>query len=101
MLQIVPSASYERLRTQCNPQLWSICDWRDEGLKSEILRVFNEHFRVYGVREVWLQLHREGVSIVWCIVECLMRGLGLQSVIRAKPEPTTINDKSVPCPMSG
>lgn len=29
-------------------------------MKIEIRRVFNENFRVYGVREVWRQLLREG-----------------------------------------
>ena len=35
---------------------------RDADLKGEIGRVFEENFRVYGVRKVWRQLRREGFS---------------------------------------
>ena len=35
---------------------------RDADLKVEIRRVFEENFRVYGVRKVWRQLRREGFS---------------------------------------
>ena len=51
----------------------------------EIRRVFEENFRVYGVRKVWRQLQREGIAVARCTVERLMRQMGLQGVMRGKP----------------
>ena len=36
---------------------------RDMALKVEVRRVFEENFRVYGVRKVWRQLQREGFDV--------------------------------------
>lgn len=44
--------------------------------------MFNENFQVYGVRKVWRQLLREGYDIDRCTVARLMRGMGLQGVMR-------------------
>ncbi len=68
-------------------------------MKIEIRRVFNENFQVYGVRKVWRQLRREGYNIARCTVARLMRGIGLQGVIRGKPVKTTVADKTAPCPL--
>ena len=68
------------------------------ALKPEIARVFAENFEVYGVRKVWRQLGREGMSVARCTVERLMRSMGLQGVVRGKPVRTTISDKAAPCP---
>ncbi len=62
----------------------------------EIARVFEENFRLYGVRKVWRQLRREGHDLARCTVARLMRGMGLQGVIRGKPVRTTISDKAAP-----
>lgn len=35
---------------------------RDEVLKPEIVRVFNENFTVYGANKVWHQMKREGLT---------------------------------------
>ena len=48
----------------------------------EISRVFEENFRVYGVRKVWRQLLREGRAVARCTVARLMGSMGLQGVIR-------------------
>ncbi|GGJ42287.1 hypothetical protein GCM10011320_57400 [Neoroseomonas lacus] len=72
---------------------------RDAALMPEIERVFEENFRVYGVRKVWRQLKREGQDLARCTVARLMRGMGLQGVIRGKPVRTTISDKTAPCPL--
>src|SRR6516162_1810792 len=58
---------------------------RDADLKVEIQRVFEENFRVYGVRKVWRQLRRGGFSVARCTVARLMRDMGLQAAIRGKP----------------
>lgn len=72
---------------------------RDAALMPEIERVFEENFRVYGVRKVWRQLKREGHDLARCTVTRLMRSMGLQGVIRGKPVRTTISDKAAPCPL--
>ena len=61
--------------------------------------MFEENFRVYGVRKVWRQLRREGFSVARCTVARLMRDMGLQGAIRGKPVRTTISDKAAPCPL--
>ena len=72
---------------------------RDAHLKVEIRRVFEENFRVYGVRKVWRQLRREGISAARCTVARLMRDMGLRGARRGKPLRTTISDKAAPCPL--
>ena len=39
--------------------------------------MFDENFRVYGVRKVWRQLQREGFDVARCTVARLMRDMGL------------------------
>ena len=99
MLQIAPSAYYERLRKRREPGRRSVREQRDAELKPEILRVFSEHFGVYGVRKVWRQLLRENITAARCTVARLMRDLGLQGVIGGKPKRTTISDNNAPCPL--
>jgi transposase InsO family protein len=72
---------------------------RDEALKHEIQRVFDENFGVYGVRKVWKQLSRDGFEIARCTVSRLMKIMGLKGVIRGKPHRTTFIDKAAPCPL--
>jgi transposase InsO family protein len=72
---------------------------RDAALMPELSRVFEENFRVYGVRKVWRQLKRKGHNLARCTVARLMPGMGLQGVIRSKRVRTTIRDKAAPCPL--
>jgi len=72
---------------------------RDRALKPEIQRVFNQNFRVYGARKVWLQMNREGLSVARCTVERLMKSMELQGIVRGKSVRTTISDKAAPCPL--
>ncbi|MBN3868759.1 IS3 family transposase, partial [Gluconobacter kondonii] len=99
MLQIAPSAYYERLRKRREPERRSAQSKRDEILKPEILRVFSEYFGVYGARKVWRQLRREKIEVARCTVAGLMRDLDLQGINRGKPKRTTISIKSAPCPL--
>jgi len=48
-------------------------------LHAEIGRVYREHREVYGSREVWRQLRREGRAVARCTVERLMRAAGRKS----------------------
>ena len=69
------------------------------ALKIEVRRVFDENFRVYGVRKVWRQLQARRLDVARCTVARLMREMGLQGVIRGKTVRTTISDKAAPCPL--
>jgi putative transposase len=71
---------------------------RDETLKSEITRIWNEHRRVYGADKVWAQLRREGVQVARCTVERLMRDLGIRGVVRGKIVRTTFPDQTATRP---
>ena len=49
---------------------------RDAWLTTQIQRVWDENFCVYGPRKVWQQLIREGITVARCTVERLMRHMG-------------------------
>jgi transposase InsO family protein len=93
VLPIAPSTYYERKAQERDPDRRSARAKRDEALKPEIERVFEENFRVYGARKVWKQLIREGIQVARCAVERLMRVLGLHGVVRGKRFKTTIPDE--------
>src|SRR3954447_10633358 len=99
VLPIAPSTYHDHVAKRLDPSRLSDRAKRDEALKIEVRRVFEENFRVYGARKVWRQLRREGFTIARRTVERLMASLGLQGVIRGKPVRTTISDKSAACPL--
>ena len=99
VLLIAPSTYHDHVAKRLDFLRLSDRAKRDEALKIEVRRVFEENFRVYGARKVWRQLRREGFTIARCTVERLMASLGLQGVIRGKPVRTTISDKSAACPL--
>lgn len=72
---------------------------RDAVLMPEIHRVWEGNMRVYGADKVWRQLHREEQTVARCIVERLMRRLGIQGARRGKSMRTTVPDTSAPCPL--
>ena len=98
LLRIAPSTYHAHKFRQRHPQRRSVRAQRDEKLLPEIERVWNENFRVYGVRKVWRQLRREGFAVARCTVERLMKRLGLRGVVRGKSVRTTISDANAPCP---
>ena len=99
MLPIAPSTYYDHLAKRAEPSRRSERARRDDALRPEIRRVFEENYRVYGVRKVWRQQRREGFDVARCTVARLMKDLGLKGVIRGKLVRTTIPDKSAPCPL--
>jgi putative transposase len=99
VLPVAPSTYHDHAAKRRDPSLLSARAKQDEALKVEVRRVFDEHFRVYGVRKVWRQLLREGVPVARCTVERLMRRMGLKGVVRGKPIRTTTSDKAAPCPL--
>ena len=97
-LPIAPSTYYECKAREANPQRLPARLRRDAWLEIEIRRVWEENFRVYGVRKVWRQLNREQIKVAKCTVERLMRKLGLQGVRRGKGYKTTIPDDAAARP---
>jgi transposase InsO family protein len=98
VLPIAPSTHYAHKEAQRDPDRRSNRAIRDEALQAEITRVWEAHFRVYGVRKVWKQLRREGFRIARCTVERLMAKLGIHGVVRGKAWKTTIADASAEQP---
>ncbi len=82
LLPIAPSTYYENVAKRLDVGRLSVRARSDISLKIEIRRVFEQNFRVYGVRKVWWQLKREGFDVVRCTVARLMRSMSLQDIIR-------------------
>lgn len=99
VLPIAPSTYHAHAARRIEPTRRSARARRDDALGPEVRRVFEENFRVYGVRKVWRQLRREGFDVARCTVARLMRAMGLAGVIRGKPVRTTVSDKGAPCPL--
>ena len=99
VLPIAPSTYYEHLAKRADPARLSDRARRDAALRPEIRRVFEENWRVYGVRKVWRQLQREGFDVARCTVARLMKSMGFRGIIRGKPHKTTVPDKKAPCPL--
>ena len=85
MLPIAPATYYEHLAKRALLARLSDRAKRDEALRPEIQRVFDENWQVYGVRKVWRQLRREGFDLARCTVVRLMKSMGIQGIIRGKP----------------
>lgn len=99
VLPIAPSTYYSHLAKRADPSRQSDRARRGDALRPEILRIFEENYRVYGVRKVWQQLRREGFDIAHCTVANLTKSMDLQGIIRGKPHRTTIPDRKAPCPL--
>jgi transposase InsO family protein len=68
---------------------------RDDELRSEVRRVWDENFAVYGAEKVWRQLVREEVVVARCTVERLMREMGLRGAVRGRAwKLTTVADEA-------
>nr|WP_199899130.1 IS3 family transposase [Escherichia coli] len=94
-LHIAPSTDYHCQQQRHHPDKRSARAQRDDWLKREIQRVYDENHQVYGVRKVWRQLLREGIRVARCTVARLMAVMGLAGVLRGKKVRTTISRKAV------
>jgi putative transposase len=99
VLPITPSTYHAHAARCADPGKLSARAQRDATLRIEIRRVYEENFRVYGVRKVWRQLLREGIAVARCTVARLMRRMGLQGVVRGKTVRTTISKAAALCPL--
>ena len=98
VLPIAPSTYRARAACAADPSRASARTKRDAILRPEITRVWEENFKVYGVRKVWRQMLREGIDVARCTVTRLMRQMGLRGAVRGKPVKTTISNPATPCP---
>jgi transposase InsO family protein len=99
VLPIAPSTYHAHVAQRVDPARRSTRVQRDASLQVEVRRVFDENFKVYGVRKVWRQLRREDHKVARCTVARLMRGMGLQGAVRGRPVRTTISNKAAACPL--
>ncbi len=98
-LPIAPSRYYEYKAREADPGRLPPRLQRDRALASEIRRVHEENFGVYGARKVWRQLGRENILVARCTVERLMRSLELQGVVRGRRCRTTRADEHAERPL--
>jgi putative transposase len=81
-LPIAPATYWRHKAQQADPTRRSARAQRDERLKVDIARVWDENEQVYGAEKVWRQLRREHIPAARCTVERLMRALGLRGAVR-------------------
>lgn len=95
VLPIAPSTYFRQRLHAREPGRRSARAQRDDRLRPQIQRVWDEHFQVYGPRKVWRQLRREQVGVARCTVERLMKGLGLRGAVRGRAWTTTTRSAAV------
>lgn len=88
-LPIAPSTYFAHKARQAEPAKQSLRHQRDQSLRIDIRRIWEDNYQVYGARKVWRQLNREQISVARCTVERLMRQEGLQGVTRGGFRRTT------------
>ena len=89
VLQFAPSTYYAAKARPASPR-----SLRDETIKQEIARVYEENYSVYGARKIWHQLGREGFCVARCTIERLMAALGIKGARRGRGFiRTTISDE--------
>ncbi|CAO4167742.1 IS3 family transposase [Methylorubrum aminovorans] len=99
VLPIAPSTYHAHVARRADPGRLPARSKRDAVLTTEIRRVYEANFCVYGVRKVERQLGREGITAARCTVARLMRAMGLQGVVRGRTIRTTIPDPAAACPL--
>ena len=97
-LPIAQSTYYERKAVERDPDRASTRSKREEELAPEIRRIWEENFRVYGVRKLWRQMRREGIEVARCTVERLMKQMGLRGAVRGRRFQTTVVDDTLSRP---
>ena len=69
---------------------------RDTELGPQLRKLWEDNYRVYGVRKLWKAARRAGHDVGRDQVARLMRDLGIEGVRRGKPVKTTKSDPAVP-----
>jgi putative transposase len=100
VLPIAPSTYYEHARRQREPERRPARHKRDEELRTDIARVYEDNQLVYGAKKVWRQLRREAVPVARCTVARLMAKMGLRGAVRGRAfKVTTVADDSLARPL--
>ena len=89
VLPIAPSTYHRHRHQRTDPTRRSARAQRDDHLRVEMQRGYDEHQQVYGPRKVWKQLRRDGVRVARCTVARLMRAMGLAGAVRGRAWITT------------
>src|SRR4051794_29128116 len=96
VLPIAPSTYHDHAAKRADPGKLSARARRDASLQTDIKRVWDANFQVYGVRKVWRQLQREAIAAPRCQVARLMKHMGLAGRGRAKEAEKTHTRKNKP-----
>lgn len=83
VLPIAPFTYFDRLAKRTDPARLSDRARRDEALRPETRRVFENSWSVSGARKVWRQMRREGFDIARCTAARLMKDMGIQGLSEA------------------
>jgi putative transposase len=86
-VRIPPSTYYEARDRKSSKRAL-----RDEHIKELILEIYDENYRCYGARKMWLALRQAGHEVARCTVERLMPALGVRGARRGQTKRTTIAD---------
>jgi putative transposase len=98
VLPIASSTYHEYVTRRAKPDRRPARVQRNDRLRAEIRRVWEENFQVYGIRKIWRQLCRKGIPIARCTMARLMQEMGLSGAIRGKVVRTTVSSPAAPCP---
>jgi len=90
VIPLAPSTYYEAKARERGSARGPARTQRDAVLREGIGRVWQANRRVYGVRKVWRQLAREGITTARCTVARLVRAGGLEGVVRGRRIRTTM-----------
>ncbi len=89
VLPIAPSTYFRHTALPADPSRRSARARDDEVLRAISRRVWTEHHQVYGPRNVWTQMGREGLRAARGRVRRLMRAMGVAGAIRGRAWITT------------
>jgi hypothetical protein len=106
VLPIAPSTYHDHAAKRADPSRLSARARRDAGLQTDIKRVWDANFPVYGVRKVWRQLQREAIAAPRCQVARLITSIAastsasvlLNPAILANPASAVGADQSTGSP---
>lgn len=98
VVAIAPSTYFRHQAGRRDPTVRSARAQRDDRLRGEIQRVWDQQRQVYGPRKVWRQLRREGHPVARCTIARLMRAMGLAGVVRSRAWTTTTQPSAGPQP---
>ncbi|MEU0914590.1 IS3 family transposase [Streptomyces althioticus] len=85
--KIAPATYYAHHKRRVTPSARTV---RDAELKEHLSEVFEANYRVYGARQIWRELNRQGRAVARCTVERLMRELGITGAVRGRRVITTL-----------